>query len=371
MRSAMTKTAVVTVLAAGLVLTGCSSAASSGGSEDSDHPQLKARTGLVVSDPDLDLENEDEDGLDLDDDGTLIVPSGRLDVSRVLSVDEIPKRVVADVDVARSPGATTAPSGSASTMLQPAEGEHFVAVSVSYAQRAGVDDDVSDPKLELDIDGRSKSLTSFDADEHRTYLFSLPNDGDAALTLSQEGHPQSIDLSNGDRIDDSVAATYYRDNVDVDVDDTLIFPTKTLDFSDHVKGDISEKFNLETEVDQASLRPWVPGQGWADEDQAWLVLDGTATSTKHGGVKVDVKTTETVSVAVGDGVEQTFAVKLKGETTSTEFHKVIQVPMSIGDVDMAAQATVDLTETGDWPLVTSSPLKISSDTIEFSIGESD
>lgn len=189
-RSAMAAAVIV-----GLALTGCTEG-SDGSQTSSGRPQAKAH--LVLEDPDAYLS-----GTAVGDGSrsSIIVPTGTVSMAPVQRVETIPGALV----------------GKPGTLL-PASGEVFTVVTLSYTaaevkQRADgalvPDVDLETPVITLERGEDTVELTAPSDGESLSLLISAPKD-QGAIVVTQAGHAQQFSLTDGQRIPDAVARTYYR-----------------------------------------------------------------------------------------------------------------------------------------------------------------
>lgn len=106
-------------------------------------------------------------------------------------------------------------------------------------------------------------------------LISAPQDGSTEFVIASEGHDQRIDVLTGERVVDpqDPAAAYYRKvtvqdlNHAFQVDDRNIAVTDVRDEPHEIP------LSQDPRINTVTLTAWTEESGWADEGQAWLLVD--------------------------------------------------------------------------------------------------
>lgn len=300
------------------------------------------------------------------DKGTIIVPSGKLSVTSVSTVEKVPKDVVDNgvspedsvaSDETEPPtaeeSAEATDEASAGEELGPAAGKALSLVTVSYEANdpnsdlaysatddPGSTEDLASPTLDLDLDGQTRELPKLDENGQRTYLMSIPADGTAEFVVTQDGHEQRLDLHSGEREDDAVASTYYRASTDpVEINEPLSFPDSTVKVGNKGSNKSDAEVKLTTDLAQAQLTPWTRDDGWAKEGTAWLIISGKA--DKDLDWTLSQSTAKfTYSLDPDSGDESSFEASVKGSPDN--FEEVVAVPVETQTVSVTGSAKVDL-----------------------------
>lgn len=371
-RSTRAQTAVVAVVTAGLMLTGCSGSSGADDSAAADEHLPQTAPGLIVKDPSDTLITKKS--TDPGTDGIITVPSGDMRITAIETPETVPRDEVSEKNISGSADSDE----DAPNSVRPADGESYLVIALSFSpwnpddeeDPEHVDDD-AEAQLALETADSSHDLTTLGAPgqimQYR-YLLSLPKKSEASLTLTQDGHTQSIALPTGEREKDPIAATYYRDKTDVQIDKALSFPEKSGALQCEYSGSVKPTFTLETQLSSATITPWTRQKSWADEGHAWLIFDGTSTTDTQGSGVQDLVTDETITLTLDDGTEMSFSDTIEGGQGKSHFEKVFSVPADISDVSVSA--TAEMTVKGTWActVTNSNPLTASSDTVDFTIG---
>ncbi|WP_256839669.1 hypothetical protein [Ornithinimicrobium faecis] len=310
-------------------------------SEETAAPVLEAESGLVQ-------EGISREAAVLDtlrpERGSVITPAGTLTVEEAEVVESVPATEV---------GLTGAQEGD---LAQPAEGEEFRILTMNFTPdqaTQGYGDEVLDvdAALALNVSGVQSHLHDLTEQQDLRILFSVPQGGDGTLTVSSEGHDQSIDLLTGERVEDEIAAGYYREVTNQDLNHTFEMDDSRVPFKQENGPEEEYEATVEYDlrVNSVSLTAWTPQEGWAAAGESWLVVNWAYEISGDSGVggigtdinDIDVTLTTTVR-------EQTLEDSVKDEggrrNNSAEAVTVLAVP--IGTVD----AQLSLTGTAEYEL---------------------
>lgn len=194
--------------------------------------------------------------------GRIISPAGVLEVTTIATAESIPTLDMDEEGVEAD--AQDIPFG-------PAEGEVFKVVSGTFLPTSS--DDLT-AELSRVSNGEQQRIMQFasagyDAPEEQAFrvLLSVPADG-AQLSLTSEGHGQSLDLATGERIADPVADTYYRTVTSQEIGRELTIPSRQVSLAGE-----RDEVSMYAFVNSVTLSPYSPTQGWAKAGRAWLLVD--------------------------------------------------------------------------------------------------
>lgn len=294
-------------------------------------PLPQAEAGLVISDlsPGLTLTDKVQPG----EAGTVITPAGVLQIDSIATAETLRADVVPDM----------ANTDAAARAYRAADGEKFRVVEFSF--------DPSEAEvaaaLSLTYDGQQKQIAQL-AEGSRGWggsgaasyriLVSVPADGGAQLVVSSDGHDQVVDLASGDRADDPIAATYYRDVTQQDINAALTLGEKQIDVEN---SDDPLEVSGQLAIGSVSLTPYSPSEGWADEGKAWLIVNYT-TSTEgftwstYRPAAIDI----TWSMSSG-GQESEASTSVEADYGNTDGVASIPVPADTSKVSISP--TVEIT----------------------------
>lgn len=137
-------------------------------------------------------------------------------------------------------------------------------------------------------------------------LISAPQDSSTQFVIASEGHDQRIDVLTGERIVDpqDPAAAYYREVTVQDLNHAFQIDDRNIAVST-VRGSDEIPLSQDPRINTVTLTAWTEESGWADEGQAWLLVDWELELDGHSGA--------TRRVLVED-VDMTLKVDLGGET---------------------------------------------------------
>ncbi len=114
-----------------------------------------------------------------------------------------------------------------------------------------------------------QEVSVFELDTHATSTGDpvwvlLPDDADARLQVTYDGHTQTVDLASGE-VDAGVAEGLYEIG---DIGYTADCPDQGPGFPSGRDGWL---YQIQCNVEEVYAVPYVPGLGWAAEGQAWLL----------------------------------------------------------------------------------------------------
>lgn len=311
------------------------------------------------------------DATNAGDEGNIVVPSGELKVTGISTVEQVPQSVIdngvapeaaAPTDDEGLPEETSEPESSedadSGEALGAADGKKLSLVTVDYTSidsdqgpGLGSEDnpvdtaDLASPTLTLDLDGQSRELPKLDEDGQRTYLMSIPAEGKAEFVVTQDGHEQRLDLNTGKRLNDEVAATYYREKTEpIEVNEPMAFPDITAGVGRSGSSNSYDyKVKLSTELAEARLTPWTKENGWAEDGAAWLVIDGKA-GIEPEALLSPSSAKITYSLAADGEKEADFEVAADGY--SKKFNETLSVPVGTEKIEITGSAKVNLKASG-------------------------
>lgn len=200
---------------------------------------------------------------------TVTTPTGTLTIKEVASLDEITAATAGLEEKYDEDTDEVLPYG-------PAEGEVFRVVELSFESSVLSDENVApETDLSLKVNGTQTHLSELYGGYSERVLVSVPKDGSAQLVVSADGHNQFIDMLTGERADDAVAATYYRDVQRQEPHHVLQIESTTypvlVDWSGLEEAVNTVDYNMQ--IDSVALAAWQPDAGWAPEGRAWAVVD--------------------------------------------------------------------------------------------------
>ncbi|GGF36546.1 hypothetical protein GCM10010922_09700 [Microbacterium sorbitolivorans] len=156
----------------------------------------------------------------------------------------------------------------------PAEGE--VLRVIDFAFVASDTEGAPSTDLSLKINGTQTHVAELRGSDADRILLSVPADGSAQLVVSSDGHDQFVDLLTGERADDPVTATYYRDVTRQEPHHVLkIDSSEFQTWLDWLEQDIVDTVSYDVQIDSVELTPWQPEKGWAPEGRTWAAIDWT------------------------------------------------------------------------------------------------
>ncbi len=169
------------------------------------------------------------------------------------------------------------PDSGRSGALLPAPGTEFLLVHAADRTPAGGLPDAGDgsPTAAVLVGASTRQLSTGVPAANSVLVVSVPTGGGGALRVTDAGRGQSIDLRTG------------RPGPDVN---PLFHPqwtaTAQLSDLDRIDGiDRSIRVRLGLVV---TLRPYLPGKGWAPAGRAWLAVDVTLAVQREVGLKLDL-----------------------------------------------------------------------------------
>lgn len=338
-----------------LTLTGCSDEdTEAAASSSSPPPPIIADSGFIADATDVELPSESNPAEGTN--STITTPSGQIDVEELADVNAIPKALT------EGDASANAPEGGEDEWALPAEGEVFrvVRVRASFEEAGAGAEPTEDPGSEdepvMGFEADKQPLGNLDMPEgEATYVVSIPQYGEAFLTVTEAGKTQKVNLADGERDENTGAAGYYRE--DVDPGDPIKLPGVKATGTIGLSGEMKKKATLAPvlALNEVAFSGWTPEDGWADDGKAWLTLNGTADLAVSGDKVLRGKATLGVGLSIDGKDVGSVPVKLKesGGTreTQAEFSKTIEVPADAkkltvkvsGDVAVSAAGGVELT----------------------------
>lgn len=348
-----------------LTLTGCSSG------EDKEDPAAEptptqtvpaeAESHAVVDVTDDDVSTRER--LPTDEDSLITTPSGNVEVESIESTPAVPSALVGAGDT----------SDGGDGMAVPAEGEAFFVVTLTAAEANGGDETDEDPVVGFEMDGSPVQAPSLRDSGSTTLLISVPEYGQAFLTVEEDGKVQKLNLADGKRDEKTAAAGYY-------LDDPKTPGAVTLD---PVKATGTIGLNSESEK-TATMTPslamgslefaaWTKAKGWADEGEAWLLLNGSADMATAGAGELRGKATFVVEVLADGDKAGEFTVKLDetggARETQKAFAEPVSVPVDAKKLEMTTSGTVAVSAAGGVELTSEKSASAGSDRREIPAGE--
>lgn len=284
------------------------------------------------------------------EDGAVVTPAGTLTVDEVEVVETVPAGEIGLSE--EEEGQEEQDEQVEQAQATAAEGEEFRILTMSFTPdeaTEGIGDEVLDvdAALALSIGGVQSHLHDLDGQQDFRILFSVPQDGSGSLTISSEGHDQSIDVLTGERAEDEVSAGYYREVTNQDLNHT--FPVE----SDRVvlqherregdEGQASVDYDLR--VNSVGLAGWSEQEGWAAPGEAWLVIDWAYQVAADNDVYADGSTRDLDITLVADLGDQVVEGNVKNQdsrrTNRAGIVTVLAVPSDTVDVTLSLSGTAE------------------------------
>lgn len=344
-----------------LTLAGCSSAEDKEDPADEPAPTqtvpAEADSHIVVDVTDDDVPTRER--LPVDDDSLVTTPSGTVEVKSVESTPSAPSALVG--------------AGGGEGVAVPAEGEAFFVVTLADGEASDGDETDEDPVVGFEMDGSPVQAPSLRDSGSTTFLISAPEYGQAFLTVEEEGKVQKLNLADGKRDEKTAAAGYY-------LDDPKAPGTVKLD---PVKATGTIGLNSEAEktatmtptlaMNSLEFTAWTKAKGWADEGEAWLLLNGNADMASSGAGELRGKATFVVEVLADGDKAGEFTVKLDesggARETQKAFAEPVSVPVDAKKLEMATSGTVAVSAAGGVELTSEKSASAGSDRREIPAGE--
>lgn len=242
-----------------------------------------------------------------------------------------------------------------------AEGETFYLVDATF-EPAESSPDVS-PSVTLNTGGQQAELFTLDGgdgwgqpeSEDYTFLVSAQADDGDHLQISADGHDQGFNLAAGERGDAGVAATYYRDVTQQDLQHEYSFADQDVALTDG-EDEFDAEISFDTHLMEAQIVPYSAEQGWADEGNMWLAVDFYSSLEADSWTWSLEEAEFSVSVDHGaDTASSSDSEVITREGTSEEFLMMLQVPADATSFTITPSLSAELSPSG-------SPL---SQTVEF------
>lgn len=363
------------------------SAAAGASAAPSEEAGPQAEAGLIVDATEAQLSTGET--IRPGEAGTVTVPSGQVEVESIATVETIPASLVeAPGGSSASASASASESAEGQEPLAPADGEVFRAVTVVYStsdapepinseSEASEDTDaeLADPDLAFAVDGTTHQQGVLNEPGRRTYLVSAPEGGEAQLVITQDGTPQAVDLSTGERADDEAAAGYYRDPQQVAVEQTLELGSVQAEAAGGYGGDVMRQktFSPSVVIDQAQFAAWTPESGWAEPGEAWLNLSGVLTMASEGGYELDATPSVTVELTADGETLHSFSTTLDasgipGSAPEAEFSETFAVDAETQQLTASAAGDMQLEVTSPFELQGSGTAELESVEGKVSLG---
>lgn len=348
-----------------LTLAGCSGA---GDKEDPAAEPAPTQTVPAEADSHIVVDVTDDDvstreRLPTDDDSLITTPSGTVEVESIEATPAVPSALVGAGDT----------SDGGDGMAVPAEGEAFFVVTLADGEASGGDETDEDPVVGFEMDGSPVQAPSLRDSGSTTFLISAPEYGQAFLTVEEEGKVQKLNLADGKRDEKTAAAGYY-------LDDPKAPGTVKLD---PVKATGTIGLNSEAEktatmtptlaMNSLEFTAWTKAKGWADEGEAWLLLNGNADMASSGAGELRGKATFVVEVLADGDKAGEFTVKLDesggARETQKAFAEPVSVPVDAKKLEMTTSGTVAVSAAGGVELTSEKSASAGSDRREIPAGE--
>lgn len=301
--------------------------------------------------------------------GEVVTPAGTLTVRQVEVVESVPSE---EIGLEGEPDQEQA---------VPAEGEEFRILTMTFTPDAATvahgDDRLDvDAALALNVGGVQQHLHDLTGTMDMRTLVSVPQDGSASLTISSEGHDQFVDVLTGERAEDEVAAGYYREVTNQDLNHSFPLDSDTLALQherrDSGTGEVTVTYDVR--VNAVGLSAWAPEQGWAAPGQAWLMIDWGHEILEENDVysAVDINdVTLTLTADLGDEqMEVTYKDKGGRSSNRAETISYLAVPNEVVDVALSTEGSaVYEIVSGNYVLVDqeSAQLQFATDVLEVSL----
>lgn len=263
------------------------------------------------------------------DNGEVITPTGTLSIDEIQTIETVPAETVNLDSVYDDSEAGGNPLDYAA-----AEGEVFQVVNFTFTPHQ---DRSHDTSTDLSLhDGASQThLHELDVDQSHRILISVPEQDSSQLVVSSDGHDQFVDLLTGERNDDDeIAAGYYREVTQQDLNHTFQIDTDPVEVvdTDGRRDPDNIPLNYHVHASSIQLTAWTEEDGWASAGEAWLVADWDF-GVERGG--------DTSSARVEE-VNLTFAVDAGGEVAEEEYYEDSTMS-SHDEVTLYAAVPIDTT----------------------------
>lgn len=326
------------------------------------------------------------------DAGRIVTPSGTLNIESVETIDSVRAEDIGlepvfpepeePAESAEEEDVTTDVSQMDPLDYVAAEGEGLRVITMSFD---GTDDEAGyDVISALSVlhGGAQNHVADLSSDQSFRVLIAAAEDGSSQVVVSADGHDQHVNILTGEREDDEVAAGYYRQVTNQDLNHSLSAPTSTVDIvedgsnaegTDDYGRVYSSDLDFEAYLTSARLAGWAPGEGWATEGEAWLVLDWESTAdlnfthSAYGGleelsVQLEIDADgETFQVEEHIREESGYVPSIFTEPTVS----AVAVPISTTDVTVKAISQVGLTVNDSWYSVDPNTFELETDAREF------
>src|SRR5690625_2151834 len=196
----------------------------------------------------------------------VVTPAGTLTVDKVEAVESV------------AAGELEMSSFDAEERVGPAADEELIILNLSFQPDEATQEfeglDVS-ADLALEAGGQRNHIDALDSQETYRMLISAPQDGSTEFVIASEGHDQRIDVLTGERVVDpqDPAAAYYRPVTDQDLNHALQIGDSNIAVKDVRDEPHQIALSQDPRINTVSLTAWTEKSGWADEGQAWLLVD--------------------------------------------------------------------------------------------------
>ena len=240
----------------------------------------------------------------------------------------------------------------------PAEGEVLRVIDLGFVPSQA--DGVPATDISLKINGTQTHLSELASEYNDRILVSVPRDGSAQLVVSSDGHDQFVDLLTGERAEDPVTATYYRDVTRQEPHHVLRIASS--EFPVLVDwGEVEESVNTVTydvQIDAVELSAWQPDDGWAPEGRAWAVIDWTYSVENVGAHNWSELRVESFHFDLAvDSDEEQSAISIAEADSSTNHYEgrdrrdYVSVPAGTSTITLSVAGETTVVERGDTTLV--------------------
>ncbi|WP_170922555.1 hypothetical protein [Nesterenkonia sp. PF2B19] len=342
-------------------------------------PMPQTDSGFILSGESLpgDLVQPGDEQVSPGDDGLVMTPGGRVTITSVATLETVP--------VAGAPtheegmedhldGDTD--DGDIGVSLDgephaPADGETFVFVEYDYqpTERPG-EDETSTAALALNAGGQQRTLAEFGEDDgwsgpseqSGSFLASVPED-DAHLVVSSAGRDQVVDLPEGQREADPVTRAYYRDVTQQDTNHEFSIADQPFALDER---DYEASMYLSLQSAWLTAYSEVGGaDGWAEEDEAWLLLefDAILDSDDFNPRFKELTPSLTVTDGAGETYSASRTIDIDTRTWNSTYWMAVAMPADVTEVTLSQTFE---TRVEDWDdNIATLTLETDSSTVDF------
>lgn len=322
-------------------------------SEDQGPDLPQAEPGLVYEDISQDVTVQDT--IRPGDEGKIITPAGTLTIDEVETVQSVPAEEIGQ----------DAEEGEEE--LAPAEGEEFRILTMSFTP-AEDESLESEPQAALALSTASGQdhMQDLDSEEELRVLFSVPQDGSAQLTISSEGHDQYLDILTGERVEDEIAAGYYREVTTQDVNHIFSVEGYQGELTrDGNSVDVTIDYDLA--ASSVTLAAWSEEYGWAEAGEAWIVVEWNYTFDVEADM-IDTLRAEDVDIdgvlVLEDGEEREGHRNDNPGWRENDVVSSFAVPLETTEVELSFEGVIDTLHSQTGHDSDETPISFSSEVLE-------